>query len=79
MTTHLTIYFQVYTIKQEKHGLCPNDDKRYLLSDLCDGRPNPHTHAYGHRDLAGKEQEVADQPDPGAELIIWHREERFTL
>ena len=50
----MTICFQVYTIKQEKRGLCPYDDKRYLLADLPDGRPNPNTHAYGHRDLVGR-------------------------
>ena len=58
-------------------GLCPYDDKWYLLADLPDGRPNPNTHAYGHRDLAAEEHLVGDQPEPGAELIIRHREERF--
>ena len=52
---HLTICIQVYTMKQEKRGLCPYDDKRYLLADLPDGRPNPNTHAYGHCDLAAEE------------------------
>ena len=74
MTAHLTICFQVYTMEQEMRGLCPYDDKRYLLADLHDGRPNPNTHAYGHRDLAAEEQLVADQPKPGAELIIRHPE-----
>ena len=64
-------------MEQEKRGLCPYDDKRYLLADLPDGRPNPNTHAYGHRDLAAEEHLVADQPEPGAELIIWHPQERF--
>ena len=64
-------------MEQEKRGLCHYDDKRYLLADLPDGRPNPNTHAYGHRDLAAEEQLVADQPEPGAKLIIRHREERF--
>ena len=77
MTAHLTISFQVYTMEQEKRGLCPYDDKRYLLADLTDGRPNPNTHAYGHRDLAAEEHLVADQPEPGAELIIRHHEERL--
>ena len=45
----------------EKRGLCPYDDKRYLLADLPDGRPNPNTHAYGHRDLAAEEHLVAEQ------------------
>ena len=64
-------------MEQEKRGLCPYDDKRYLLADLPDGRPNPNTHAYGHCDLAAKEHLIADQPEPGAELIIRHPEERF--
>ena len=66
-------------MEQEKRGLCPYDDKRYLLADLPDGRPNPNTHAYGHHDLAAEEHLVADQPEPGAELIIRHPEERFAL
>ena len=64
MTVHLSICLQVYTMKQEKRGLCPYDEKRYLLADLPDGRPNPNTHAYGHRDLAAEEHLVADQPEP---------------
>ena len=39
-------------MEQEKRGLCLYDDKRYLLADLPDHRPNPNTLAYGHRDLA---------------------------
>ena len=78
MTAHLTICFQVYTMEQEKRGLCPFDDKQNLLAYLADGRPNPNTHAYGHRDLAAEEHLVADQPEPGAELIIRHQEERFS-
>ena len=77
MTAHLTICFQVYTMKQKQRGLCHYDDKRYLLADLPDGRPNTNTHAYGHRGLAAEEHLVADQPEPGAELIIRHPEERF--
>ena len=77
MTAHLTIGFQVYTMEEEKRGLCPFDDKRYLFADLLDGRPNPNTHAYGHRDLAAEKHLVADQPEPGPELIIRHPEERF--
>ena len=67
----------MYTIEQEKRGLCLYDDKRYLLADLPDGRPNPNTHAYGNCDLAAEEHLIADQPEPGAELIIRHPEERF--
>ena len=48
-----------------------------MLADLPDGRPNPNTHAYGHRDLAAEEHLVADLPEPGAELVIRHNEERF--
>ena len=58
MTAHLTIRFQVYTMEQEKRGLCPYDDKRYLLADMPDSRPNPNTHAYGHCDLAAEEHLV---------------------
>ena len=64
-------------MEREKRGLCPYDEMRYLLSDMPDGRPNPNTHAYGHCDLAAEEHLVADQPEPGAELIIRHSEERF--
>ena len=64
-------------MEQEQRGLCPYNDKRYLLADLPDGRPNPNTHAYGHCDLAAKKHLIADQPEPGAELIIRHPEERF--
>ena len=77
MTAHLTNCFQVYTLEQEKRGLCPYDDKRYLLADLPNGRPNPNTNAYGHCDLVAKEHLVADQPEPGADLIIRQPEERF--
>ena len=69
----------VVHLEQEKRGLCPYDDKRYLLADLPDGRPNPKTHAYGHRNLAAEEHLLADQPEPGAELIVRHPEERFVL
>ena len=64
-------------MEQEKRGLCPYDDNRYLLADLPNGHPNPNTHAYGHRDLAAEEHLVADQPEPGVEMVIRHREERF--
>ena len=64
-------------IKRFKRGLCPYDDKRYLLAELPDGRPNPNTHAYGHCDLAADEHLIADQPETGAKLIIRHPEERF--
>ena len=77
MTAHQTICSKVYTMEQEKRGLCPYDDKRYLLADLPDGRPNQNTHAYGHCDLAAVQHLVADQLEPGAELIIRHPEERF--
>ena len=66
------------SLEQKKRGLCPYDDKRYLLADLPDGSPNPNTHAYGHKDLADEEEFEADMPDvPGSDLIIEHRERRF--
>ena len=65
-------------MEQKKRGLCPYDDKRYLLADLPDGSPNPNTHAYGHKDLASEKHFEADMPDtPGSDLIIEHRERRF--
>ena len=60
ITAHLTICVQVYTMEQEKRGLCPYHDKRYLLADLPDCRPNPNTYAYGHCDLASEEHLMAD-------------------
>ena len=38
---------KLYSIKVEKRGLHPYDDKRYLLDNLADGSPKPYTHAYG--------------------------------
>ena len=43
---------------------------RTLLADMPDGRPNSNTHAYGNCDLAAEEHLVADQPEPGSDLII---------
>ena len=62
----------MYTLEQTKRGLCPYDDKRYLLADLPDGTPNPQTHAYGHKDLLVEEVQHADDmpDDPNAELIV---------
>ena len=40
-----SLFTQLYTLEQSKRGLCPYDDKRYLLADLPDGQPNPNTHA----------------------------------
>ena len=70
MTAKLIVCLQVYTMEQKKRGLCPYDTKPYLLADLRDGCPNPNTNVYGHRDLAAEKHLVADQPEPGAELII---------
>ena len=70
----------MYSLEQEKRGLCPYDDKRYLLANLPDGSPNPKTHADGHKDLAMEERYVADMPAaPGTDLIIEHQEQRFKL
>ena len=70
---------KIYSLEQEKRGLCPYDDKRYLLANQPDGSPNPNTHAYGHKDLATEEQFVTDMPaTPGTDLIIEHQERRFS-
>ena len=69
----------MYSLEQEKRGLCPYDDKRYLLANIPDGSPNPHTHAYGHKDLGWEERFVADMPAvPGTDLIIENQERRYT-
>ena len=78
MTAHQTLCFQVYTMEQDKRGHCSYEDKRYLLAELPNKRSNSHKNAYGHRELATEEHLVADLPEPGGELIIRHREERFT-
>ena len=39
---------QIYTVSQIKRGLCPYDDKLYLLANLSNGTSNPNTHAFGH-------------------------------
>ena len=63
--------------EQERRGLCPYDDKRYLLADLQDGSPNPNTHAYGHYSLAAEEKLVADIPEQaGSEMVIEQRQPR---
>ena len=68
---------QVYNLEQEKRGLCPYDDKRYLLADILDNRPNPNTHAYGHRDLVSEVNLIAVHPELGAELVIRHVYKRY--
>ena len=53
---------QIYTEEQEKRGLVPFDDKRYLLANLPDGSPNPNTHAYGHYSIHIQQQQILDAP-----------------
>ena len=70
----------MYSLKQEKRGLCPYDDKRYLLANLPDGSPSPNTHAYGHNYLAREERFVPDiHAAPGTDLIVEHQERRFIM
>ena len=62
---------QIYTLEQEKRGLCPYDDKRYLLAELPDGSPNPNTHAYGHYNMAAEVRVKTDMPQQsGTELVV---------
>ena len=62
-------------MEQDKRGLCPYDDKRYLLADLPNGTPNPNTHAYGHHELATEVHVEMDMPErSGTELIIEQRQ-----
>ena len=68
---------QIYTLEQEKRGLCPYDDKRYLLANLPNGLQNPDTHAYGHYLLAAEEQLVTDMPEQaGSNMVIEQRQPR---
>ena len=53
---------QIYTEEQEKRGLVPFDDKRYLLANLPDGSPNPNTHAYGHYSIYIQQHQILDAP-----------------
>jgi hypothetical protein len=62
-------------MEQDKRGLCPYDDKRYLLADLPDGTPNLNIHAYGHRELAAEAHVEMDIPElTGTDLIIEQRQ-----
>ena len=62
-------------MEQDKRGLCPYDDKRYLLADLPNGTPNPNTHAYGHHELATEAHVEMDMPErSGTELVIEQRQ-----
>jgi hypothetical protein len=60
----------VYTLEQDKRGLHPFDDKRYLLADIDDGRPNPYTHAYGHYEIENEVTHEEERTEPGEELVI---------
>ena len=62
---------QIYTLEQEKSGLCPYYDKRYILADLPDGTPNPNSHAYGHHELATEVRVQMDMPEQSStELVL---------
>jgi hypothetical protein len=77
-TICFSYHLQIYTLEVNKSGLRPYDDKRYLLADLADGRPNPNTHAYGHWEVASDELLEQDIPEePGSEILVEHREQRF--
>ena len=62
---------QIYTLEQEKRGLCSYDDKRYVLADLHYRTSNPNTHAYGHHELATEVLVQMDMPEQsGTELVL---------
>jgi len=61
---------QIYTLEQTKRGLCPYDDKRYLLANLPDGKPNPRTHAYGHFEIANLEYVIEERPNAADGMAI---------
>ena len=57
---------QIYTVSQIKRGLCLYDDKRYLLANLINGKPNSNTHAFGHYKLSNEAAlPEIDQPASG--------------
>jgi hypothetical protein len=51
-------------MEQKKRGFCPYDDKRYLLANIPDNKPNPFTHAYGHFEVPDTERLTLDHPHP---------------
>ena len=71
---------QIYTVSQIKRGLCPYYDKRYLLANLINGKPNPNTHAFGHYELS---HEAAlpkiDQPSSNDNLYVYQFRNRQEL
>ena len=68
----------MYSLAVEKSGLIAYDDKRVLLGDLANGKPNPNTHAYGHYSLINEIQveEAAEPAAAGNDLHIVTREQR---
>ena len=50
----LLFKLKVYSLAVEKRGLIACDDKRLLLANLDNGKPNPNTNVYGHYSLANK-------------------------
>lgn len=72
------MFTQLYTLKQSKRGQFSYNDKRYLLANLANGKPNQNTYAYRQKDFAVKDELVAHVPDgPATKLLIERREERF--
>ena len=58
-------------MEHEKRGLCPYDDKRYLLADLHDCTPNPYSHVYNHQELAKEVRVQMDMPEQsGTERVL---------
>ena len=65
------VILQIYTLEQEKRGLCPYNDKRYLLADLPDAAPNLNTHVYGHHELSTEVRVLIDMLEQsGTELVL---------
>ena len=63
---------------QEKRGLCPYDDKRYLLADLADGTQNQNTYAYGHHELATEVSVQLDMPEQSGTELVLKQQQPFT-
>ena len=71
---------QIHIVSQVKRGLCPYNDKRYLLANLINDKPNPNTHAFGHYELSNEAAlSEIDQPAAGDNLYVYQFRSRNEL
>ena len=61
-------------------GLCPYDDKRYILANLINVKPNANTHAFDHYELSHEAPlPEIDQPSSGDNLYVYQFRNRQEL